>query len=346
MTALVASSETNGASPAPPLGANTGVTARAVASNVFAVTQRDPITSTLVATVAADWQVVQDWSIIHNQVFRVPVGMLVDSPFQPAERFQYRYAPEEIRQLAALMAEQGQVDKLLVRWVDGRFELIAGHRRLRAAEMLRWEHLDVLVVLMDDVHAHLTCRMHNFGRVEPSDYERARLYRELLDQHHGAGRLTQSMLAQIAGYTQGTVSKLLSMLALPAPILTLLDETPTLFGHNAAAAIARLVTEHPAEIELITEAVARLKTGAEQQSIRGWVKQMLAQRSGAKPQGKDRKHFVVGADNTALITATVVGRCVRLQVNSARLPVQDVLERAVRLLQKELLSDEMVANEQ
>lgn len=342
MTAFAASSITNGVSSAPPRGASAGVAGTAAAPNVFPVIPRDHAAP----QDSVSWERIEDWSVVHNQIFRLPLAMLVDSPYQPANRYQYRYDPEEIRHLAALMADEGQVDKLLVRWVNGKFEIIAGHRRRRAAELLGWEGLDALVVLMDDARAHLTCRMHNFGRTEPTDYECACVYRDLLAEHTGPRRITQSMLAGMAGLTQGTVSKLLRMLELPRPILALLDEKPDLFGHNAAAVIARLVDEHPEEIELITRAVARLRDGAEQQSIRGWVKQMLAQRCGTPLEREDRSYFVLAPDNSALVTGTVVGRCVRLQVHTEQFSAQDVLERAVRLLQDEFRNNYNIAKKQ
>ena len=80
---------------------------------------------------------------------KIPVADIVDSPYQP----RLKYDPEEIDRLAETMDTAAHADPIKVRMVNGKYELISGHRRIRAARSLGWTEIDAYVEELTDREA-------------------------------------------------------------------------------------------------------------------------------------------------------------------------------------------------
>jgi ParB/RepB/Spo0J family partition protein len=292
----------------------------------------DGVPSTLRAVVnhaeAADWELVDDRAI------DIDVALVDDSPYQPEDESRDRYNPEGIDELAHTMANAGQQEPITVRRHGHRFELIAGHRRIRSARSLGWERIRALVVRKSDEEAEKSVMVHNEGRKDLSDYAKAKLYQRAKQKGYAK---KQDDIAHMFATKQGSVSKRMAMLSLPRPVLDLLEKHNDLFGMNTSAVIHELITEYPSELELITKAVARIKhEGANESSIRGWVAQMLQAKTktAAKP-GRGKPKVITDPAGRQLYTAKLEGRVITVRVSAADLDADATMEKLVEFFQTE-----------
>ena len=209
----------------------------------------------------------------------VPISLIDDSPFQP----RMLYDPAEIDNLAHSLAAAGLEDAITVRMKDGgRFELISGHRRVRAARSLGWPAIEARIVSKTDRQAELATMVQNEARVDLTDFERGKLYQTAMTSGFGK---TQSDVANLFGTTQGRVSRCMAILKLPDTYLQILEAKPDLFGYSCAEQIMQLLKEFPNDILLVEEAVRRIdQEGADQKSVRQWVVQMVKQKNGVIQQ--------------------------------------------------------------
>lgn len=162
--------------------------------------------------------------------FRLPVNVIDDSPYQPRQA----YDQEAMRELAATIRAAGQQEPVKVRQkAGGRYELISGHRRLRALrDILHRTDIDAYIVAMSDEEAERATMLANEARANLSDYERAKLYQLALDR--GLAKRQEDVAAYF-GTNQGHVSRCLAMLSMPNEYLAKLEQDPRAF--SAAEAI-------------------------------------------------------------------------------------------------------------
>lgn len=284
----------------------------------------------------ADWQLVDGELITGEGVYRIPCHLVDDSPFQPEAQARDRYKSEGIDDLAHTLASAGQKEAIIVRKVNGRFELIAGHRRIRAARSLGWEKIKAIVIdLKDDREAEKTVMVHNEGHKNLSEYAKAKLY--LRAKQQGFAR-TQSEIAHMFATSQGVVSKRLAMLDLPQPFIDLLESQNDLFGMHTSATIHDLLAEHPNESELIFKSVLRIKNDAAQEnSVRGWVSQMLQSRAALtqSKSGKSKPKVITDIAGRQLYTAKLEGRVITLRISATELDPTATLDAMVEYLQAE-----------
>lgn len=292
--------------------------------------------STINSPEHTDWELVDGELIVGEGVYRIPCNLVDDSPFQPEDQARDRYNSEGIDDLAHTMASAGQKEAIIVRKVNGRYELIAGHRRIRAARSLGWDKIKaIVIVLNDDREAEKTVMVHNEGRKGLSEYAKAKLY--LRAKEKGFAK-TQSDIAHMFATNQGAVSKRLAMLDLPPPFIELLESKNDLFGMHTAATIHELIAEHPEETELIFKAVLRIKNdAATENSIRGWVSQMLQSRAVLthSKTGKLKPKVITDTAGRQLYTAKLEGRVITFRISAAELDASATLDAMVEYLQAE-----------
>jgi len=108
------------------------------------------------------------------QLLEVEVGRIDPSPHQPRHYF----AEEALAELAQSIKENGLLQPLTVRQVNGRYELVAGERRLRAVKILHWEKVPALVETLDEGQAHLLTVVENLQRADLTPLEEANGFQE------------------------------------------------------------------------------------------------------------------------------------------------------------------------
>jgi ParB family chromosome partitioning protein len=160
---------------------------------------------------------------------KVSVDAIDPNPNQPRSTFD----DEALAELAQTIRELGILQPLLVRASGGgRYELIAGERRLRASKLAGLTEVPVMVVETDDRGSLERAIVENIHRSDLDPIEEAAGYKPLMDD----GGLTQEALAARVGRNRVTVTNSLRLLDLPVPIQKLLIERRLTAGHGKALA--------------------------------------------------------------------------------------------------------------
>jgi ParB family chromosome partitioning protein len=158
-----------------------------------------------------------------ERVQNVPVARVRPCAFQPRKDF----APESLRELADSIKEQGIVQPLIVRAQGGDFELIAGERRWRAAQMLGLAEVPVIVRQADDRAVLELALIENLQRENLNAIEEAQGYAQLIGQF----QLTQEEAAARVGRSRVVVTNALRLLKLPPELQAYMREGRLSVGH-------------------------------------------------------------------------------------------------------------------
>lgn len=156
------------------------------------------------------------------------LDVLEPSPFQPRSTFDQ----EELQRLADSIRHAGVIQPVLVRRAAeaGRYELVAGERRWRAAQMAGVETIPALVVSLSDEEAAEWALVENLQRTDLNMMERARALRSLAEQFH----LTQAEIAERVGLERPTVANLVRLTELEDEIQKLIETQKLSAGHGKA----------------------------------------------------------------------------------------------------------------
>lgn len=187
-----------------------------------------------------------------EEIVLLPVNLIEDSPYQPRINYDEGY----IQSLAHMIKDRGQDDPVIVRKnSNGKFELIAGHRRLRAVKLNGDSLIKAKILSLSDQQAELATLVSNEGRVDLTDYEKALIYQTAEDRGFAKGQVG---LARLFGCSQGRISQCLSLLKLPKDVRNILDDYPGLFGYRFAIVISELVKKYPDGLPTIVDGVKQL----------------------------------------------------------------------------------------
>jgi ParB family chromosome partitioning protein len=162
----------------------------------------------------------------------LPIQMVRANPDQPRRRFD----PESISTLAESLSEAGMIQPVLVRPLpDGRFELIAGERRWRAAQEAGLSTVPALIRDEDAATRMQTALIENVAREDLNPVDEARACAALVEDLG----LTKEELARRLGRSRESISNLVRLLNLPDDVLDLLSEGRLSEGHGRAILIAK-----------------------------------------------------------------------------------------------------------
>ena len=158
-----------------------------------------------------------------DRVQRVPLNKIRPCPLQPRKDF----SDEALRELADSIREQGIVQPLIVRERGGFFELIAGERRWRAAQLLNLPEVPVITREADDRAVLELALIENLQRENLNALEEALGYAQLAEQF----QLTQEVIATKVGKSRAAVANATRLLKLPASVQSFLREGRIAVGH-------------------------------------------------------------------------------------------------------------------
>jgi ParB family chromosome partitioning protein len=165
-------------------------------------------------------------------VRKVPVGKLGPSPFQPRLEF----GAADLAQLAESVKQAGVLEPLLVRATEGgRYEIIAGERRWRAAKAAGMKSVPCLVLEVDDTQARLIGLIENLHRRDLSDYERGRALKQIKD----ALGVSWDKVAERVGLRRQSVHRLVSFAELPAELEEAMGGGTSMRHYEALALLSR-----------------------------------------------------------------------------------------------------------
>ncbi len=158
------------------------------------------------------------------QPLEVPILEIERSPYQPRRDFK----DEELKELADSLRNNGLVQPPTVRKnASGKFELIAGERRLRAALIAGWKKIRVTLIEADDLTAAAMTTTENLQREDLNPIEEAVSYKTLQDRFG----LTQQEVADKVGKGRATVANSVRLLELPDEVKALVQERLLSAGH-------------------------------------------------------------------------------------------------------------------
>ncbi len=154
---------------------------------------------------------------------QVDLGDIVSSPLQPRQDFK----PESLQELVESIREQGIIQPLIVRKVAGKYELIAGERRWRAAKTLVLKHVPVIVREATDQEVLELALIENLQRADLSVVEEARAYARLAAEFS----LPQEEIAKKVGKSRASVANAMRLLDLDPQVLGWLNQERLSVGH-------------------------------------------------------------------------------------------------------------------
>lgn len=160
-------------------------------------------------------------------VARLAIADIVANPRQPRRHF----VAEAMEELIASVRAHGVVQPILVRPIAaGRFEIVAGERRWRAAQAAGLHEMPAVVRALDDGAAFELALIENIQRSDLNAIEEARGYHRLIaDFGH-----TQQILAGIVGKSRSHIANLLRLLDLPEAVQAMVEDGRLAMGHARA----------------------------------------------------------------------------------------------------------------
>ncbi len=157
----------------------------------------------------------------------LPVDLIQRGRYQPRRDFN----PENLRELADSIAAQGVVQPIVVRPVgQGRYEIIAGERRWRAAQQVGLGEIPTVIREVSDQTAMAMGLIENIQREDLNPLEEATALHRLLNEFE----LTHQQIAQAVGKSRTTVTNLLRLLELNEDVKRLVEAGKIEMGHARA----------------------------------------------------------------------------------------------------------------
>jgi ParB family chromosome partitioning protein len=193
----------------------------------------------------------------------VPIENVRPNPDQPRRSF----TQEALQELSDSIAEKGIIQPLIVRpdpRHEGAYQIVAGERRWRAAQMAQLHEVPVLVRDFDDTEVLEVAIIENIQRADLNPVEEAMGYRQLMDRFNH----TQDRLAAAMGKSRSHIANLLRLLSLPEEVQGYLRDgqlsaghARALVGRDDAVALAREVIRKGLSVREV-ENLTRKKPGS------------------------------------------------------------------------------------
>lgn len=180
-------------------------------------------------------------------------NLLIDcidpNPFQPRRTFD----PLELAGLVQSIQQHGVLQPVVARRVGERFQLVAGERRLRAAQEAGLKEVPARVIEADDQQVFELAIVENLQRTDLNAIEKARAFRDYIDRFHS----TQDELAMRLGLDRSTVSNFIRLLDLPPAIQQTVEAGKLSQGHaRALLAFSDSAKQHEICRRIVTEGLS------------------------------------------------------------------------------------------
>lgn len=258
----------------------------------------------------------------------IPLDDLVDSPFQP----RMTYDESELAQLAESLRAIGQKTPIAVRGspsAPGKFELLEGHRRARAARLARISSLKAYVLNeCSDAEAEEIVTTSPETSRGLSDYERAVMY-ERFEQRG----LTHEEIAERFAARRETVTNVLALRKLPQEVLDFCDTHPHAVGVARCKEIRKLWDAHPKNRDIILAGLHEA-VGHERFNLSGFVGMELAKSRVIDRATRARKRAVTNADGQRIGDLEAKGRALTIRLSDEKVSVSAVMDLILAALAK------------
>ncbi len=145
-----------------------------------------------------------------DEVVQLYLDDIIPNRFQPREVFDER----ALKELAVSIREHGVIQPIIVRNVNGKYEIIAGERRYKASALAGLTKIPAIIRDLDDKESSKVALLENLQRKNLNPIEEARTYQKILE----IDQMTQEALAKTMGKSQAAVSNKIRLLSLPDEI--------------------------------------------------------------------------------------------------------------------------------
>ena len=194
--------------------------------------------------------------------------------YQPRQVFE----PEALQELADSISAQGVVQPIVVRPDGAHFELVAGERRWRAAQLAGLQKIPAVVRELDARATAAIALIENIQREDLNPLEEAQAFNRLIEEFD----LTHQQVADSVGRSRATVSNLLRLLDLAEPVKEQVNQGLLDMGH--ARALLALIRHDQVEIARVV-----VNRGLSVRETEQLVKQTLAKQPGEKKSKPARR---------------------------------------------------------
>jgi len=177
----------------------------------------------LEALIPTSWS---DAATASEVVTNLPINSIRPNPFQPRQQFK----TEELEALAESIKLHGLLQPILVRPKDGEYELVAGERRWRAAQLAGLTEIPAIIRHCSDDELLALALIENLQREDLNPLDEAQAYKTLMERFG----LTQEAIAEKVGKSRAAVANTLRLLNLPEPIKQALRDGTITEGHARA----------------------------------------------------------------------------------------------------------------
>ncbi len=145
-----------------------------------------------------------------DQVVQIHLDDIIPNRFQPREIFDEK----ALKELAVSIKEHGVIQPIIVRNVNGKYEIIAGERRYKASALAGLTKIPAIIRNLDDKESSKVALLENLQRKNLNPIEEARTYQKILE----IDEMTQDELAKTMGKSQSAVANKIRLLSLPDEI--------------------------------------------------------------------------------------------------------------------------------
>ena len=264
-----------------------------------------------------------------NKILLIPQGDILPNPNQPRRRFDY----DELEGLAQSIRANGILQPLLVRQLnDGKYELVAGERRLRAARLVGLTKVPCIVNEISESESAVFAVIENLQRSNLDYFEEAEAIALLMSDY----RLSQEELCKKLGKAQSTISNKLRLLKLSEEMRYRISRAG-LTERHARALLS--ITDEVQRARALSIIIDRHLTVSESESL---VEQMLRKNEAPKRQMlkgfKDIRIFI-NTLNNAVDTIRRAG----IDADSVKTETDEYVEYIVRI--PKLEDRQMASNE-
>ncbi|WP_106476803.1 ParB/RepB/Spo0J family partition protein [Phytohalomonas tamaricis] len=192
-------------------------------------------------------------------LMRLPLGQMTRGKYQPRRDIQ----PERLEELAASIRARGVMQPIVVRPIVSsgnkpRYEIIAGERRWRAAQLADLDVIPAVVRELDDETALAMALIENIQRENLNPIEETLALKRLMDEFE----LTQQQVADAVGKSRAQIANLLRLLALEDEVQTLLERGDLDVGHARALLALKGVRQRHAARDVVAKDLTVRQTEA------------------------------------------------------------------------------------
>lgn len=214
-----------------------GAERQAKASSAAAEPRRSSAFKTgpgMLGALAAAEQRIQQLEATSDKLM-LSVGAIGPNPWQPRKVF----SDDALASLAESIREVGLVEPVVVRRVEGGYQLIAGERRLRAHKLLKLEEIKAAVIECSDEDMAVLSLVENVGREDLTDYEIGQSLRVVEAEFPSRKRMAEAL-----GMSRKGLYRFLAFENLPDFVRQDLDLNPHLLGGTAADEVVSAIKKH------------------------------------------------------------------------------------------------------